>query len=108
MVFFLTFLERRLLKAAQLGYVNEVKRALAEGADVNARHTLGWTALHVAAINGRLGAVKVLLEAGADPNLGDEFTDPKRIALTKGLHSWQGNLSIINDFNLTDIDKNIF
>lgn len=72
--------------------MDEIKKALANGADVNARHALGWTALHVAAINGRLASVKALLEAGANPDLGDDFMDPKRTAITKGLHSWQGKL----------------
>ena len=42
--------------------------------NVNMKHSLGWTALHVACVNGNVPMAKYLLEHGADPNLGDEFT----------------------------------
>jgi ankyrin repeat protein len=32
------------------------------GADPNQKHQLGWTALHVAAVNGNVDVVKVLLK----------------------------------------------
>jgi ATP-dependent Clp protease ATP-binding subunit ClpB len=63
----------------------------AEGFDVNVRHTLGWTALHVAAVNGNVEAVKTLLKAGADPNLGDEFISAHRTGIEVGLHAIDGN-----------------
>lgn len=58
--------------------------------DVNIRHGLGWTALMVACVNGRSGVVKVLLQAGANPNLADEFTNVSRAAHERGLHSMEG------------------
>ena len=58
---------------------------------MNLRHPLGWTALQLAAVNGKSEAVKVLLDAGADPNLGDEFINVYRTAIDKGLHSIDGN-----------------
>lgn len=65
-------------------------RLVGEGADVNRRHPLGWTALHVASVNGKANAVVALLEAGADPNLGDEFINVQRTAIEKGLHAIHG------------------
>ncbi|NXA38085.1 CLPB protein, partial [Eudromia elegans] len=65
-------------------------RLLLDGADVNARHGLGWTALMVAAINRNASVLKVLLAAGADPNLGDEFSSVYETAKEKGLHSLEG------------------
>ena len=58
--------------------------------DMNTRHPMGWTALHVASINSRLGVVKALLKAGADPDLGDDFINIQRTAIEKGLHSMNG------------------
>lgn len=58
--------------------------------DVNVRHPFGWTALMVAAINGRAGVVKILLDSGADPNMADEFTNVNKAARERGLHSLEG------------------
>lgn len=63
----------------------------ADGFDVNVRHPLGWTALHVAAVSGNVEAVKALLKAGADPNLGDEFISAHRTGIEVGLHVIDGN-----------------
>ncbi|KGL72692.1 Caseinolytic peptidase B protein, partial [Tinamus guttatus] len=79
-----------LLEAARINNVSEVERLLLEGADVNARHALGWTPLMVAAINGNASVVKILLAAGADPNLGDDFSSIYETAKEKGLHSLEG------------------
>ncbi|KAK7098087.1 mitochondrial disaggregase-like isoform X2 [Littorina saxatilis] len=79
----------RLLSAARMGVQKEISRLIELGADVNCRHDLGWTPLHVAAMNGHSQAVKVLLEAGADPNAGDLYTSPAQMARDKQLHSLQ-------------------
>ena len=52
--------------AAIHGQVEAVNLLLREGADVNAKHPDGNTALHAAAFFGRPEVVKVLLEHGAD------------------------------------------
>ncbi|KAK3789000.1 hypothetical protein RRG08_039608 [Elysia crispata] len=62
------------LTACKLGVTSEVARLLKLGAKVDSRHELGWSALHVAAVNKRSEVVKILLEAGADPNILDQFS----------------------------------
>lgn len=61
--------------------------------DVNKRHQLGWTALMVAAVNGRVGVCKYLLDAGADPDIGDSYINSHRTASNRGLHSVEGKFS---------------
>ncbi|KAM6386290.1 mitochondrial disaggregase isoform 4-T4 [Alca torda] len=82
--------EDALLEAARINNVSEVNRLLLEGADVNGRHKLGWTALMVAAISRNSSVVKILLAANADPNLGDDFSNVYETAKEKGLHSLEG------------------
>lgn len=60
--------------------------------DVNTRHKLGWTALMVAAVNGKAETCKVLLKAGADPNLEDKYINSTRTAKEVGLHSLEGKV----------------
>uniref|UniRef100_A0A9J7XRF0 ClpB family mitochondrial disaggregase n=1 Tax=Cyprinus carpio carpio TaxID=630221 RepID=A0A9J7XRF0_CYPCA len=55
-------------------------RLLAQGVDPNSRH--------------RLVCVCVLLEAGADPNLGDDFSSVYEAAREKGIHSLEGETGI--------------
>ncbi|XP_053241316.1 caseinolytic peptidase B protein homolog isoform X1 [Podarcis raffonei] len=91
--------EDSLLEAARINNISEVDRLLQEGASVNARHKLGWTALMVAAINRNSSVVKLLLTAGADPNLGDEFSSVYETAKEKGLHSLEVLVTREDDFN---------
>nr|CAD7405391.1 unnamed protein product [Timema poppensis] len=79
--------EKRLFRAAKFGNVQEIQRLHSEGFDVNQRHPLGWTALHVAAINGKVEVLKTLIEAGANVDLGDDFINVYRTSIEKGLHS---------------------
>ncbi|KAK3531880.1 hypothetical protein QTP70_033968 [Hemibagrus guttatus] len=92
-----------LLNAARSNNAEDVKRLLADGVDPNTRHRLGWTALMVASMNRQhkppcvqselrgedrqTHVVKVLLESGADPNLGDDFSNVYGMARDKGIHS---------------------
>lgn len=70
-----------LMHAAWKGSVDEVRRLIKEGANVNDTSEMGFTALMVAASLGRLDVIKVLLDAGADPNAVAGMSHP-RIILT--------------------------
>ena len=74
------------MEAAWANNVQEVRRLLSEGADVNARYKLGWTALMVAAISHNESVVQVLLAADADPNLRDDFSSVYKTANEQGAH----------------------
>lgn len=78
--------ERRFFRAAQYGNIQDLKRAVSDGVDVNLRHPLGWNALHVAAINGQAEVIKFLISKGVDVNLGDDFSSIYKTAVEKGLH----------------------
>lgn len=89
-----------LFRAARYGTSKELKSFISNSKlDVNMRHPLGWTPLHVAAINGRVDNVKVLLEAGANPNLGDLFNTVQRTAAEKKLNPFEVLLKREDEFN---------
>jgi hypothetical protein len=62
-------LKTRLFKAAKSGDVKAARDALDGGVEVNALRANKWTALHEACRYGQLEVVKLLLAAGADPNI---------------------------------------
>lgn len=72
---------------------NLIFRLVKSGFDVNRKHTLGWTTLQAAAINGKTEVAKVLLELGADPNVADDFFNAHRTAIDKGLRTMDGTIS---------------
>lgn len=59
---------------ASLGEVAEVEKSLANGVDVNQTDEEGYSALHVAAENGYLDVVKLLVEKGADVQHKTQYT----------------------------------
>ncbi|CAH1159705.1 unnamed protein product [Phaedon cochleariae] len=78
--------EKKLFKGCMFGLTHEVRRLIKEGVDVNKRHHLGWTPLLVATINEQHDIVEILLRAGADPNLADNYINANRTAHEKGMH----------------------
>ncbi|KAJ8543342.1 hypothetical protein K7X08_005865 [Anisodus acutangulus] len=52
-------------RAARKGDVADIKKCIAEGANVNGRDQNGWTPLHRAAFKGRIEGVKLLIKHGA-------------------------------------------
>ena len=62
-------LRTRLFKAAKSGDVKAARDALDGGVEVDALSANKWTALHEACRYGQLEVVKLLLAAGADPNI---------------------------------------
>ncbi|XP_062417106.1 mitochondrial disaggregase isoform X2 [Pungitius pungitius] len=88
-----------LLEAARTNNGQDVARLVKEGVDPNHRHRLGWTALMVAAMNRQHSAVKVLLEAGADPNAGDHFNNVYETSREKGIHSLEVLVSREDEFS---------
>lgn len=78
--------DKKLLRAVMANDIQEIKDALTEGADVNARFTKnpddggntkrnGLSALHMAVAKGNIKMTKILLEAGADVDAPDHGHD---------------------------------
>ena len=79
-----------LTRAVQQGNLAEVQALLAHRADPNEREGHGWTPLVLAARTGQVGMARVLLEAGADPNLMDSlYTRPGWTPLMNAVHTGQ-------------------
>lgn len=57
-----------------------------EGGPADRRHSLGWTALMVAAANDQSAAVKELLRLGAKPDLREQYAGASATASATGLH----------------------
>ncbi|KAM8904208.1 mitochondrial disaggregase [Spinachia spinachia] len=88
-----------LLEAARTNNSQDVARLVKEGVDPNHRHRLGWTALMVAAMNRQHSVVKLLLKAGADPNVGDDFNNVYETSREKGIHSLEVLVSREDEFS---------
>ena len=107
-------------------------RLIKQGVDVNARHQLGWTPLHLAAVNGRSKfvyppfiifltlpyfinesiksshrIVQQLIDAGADVNSPDQFTSVHGMSETKQIHYLEGKSLLFWHFFQTFFE-NIF
>lgn len=63
--------EPALSKAVIAGNLNDVRKLLAAGGDVNTKDTLDRTPLHLAAFYGRPKTIELLLASGADVNAKD-------------------------------------
>lgn len=70
--------------AAANGEIGKVRRFIEQGADVDLRHPEhGRTPLQGAANFGHLDTARLLIEAGADPDRGEERTSPLQVAAMK-------------------------
>ena len=61
-------------QAAKDGNIKVVKQHLDAGTDVDAKDTNGWTPLHLAALNGQKETIEILIDEGAEVNVGDIHT----------------------------------
>ena len=59
---------------ARYGELDELKKELDKGADVNGKGPGGLTALHAACANGHEAIVKELLKRGADTTLANDLS----------------------------------
>ena len=62
---------------------------------------MGWSAIHVASVNGQQEILKILLENGADPDLTDEFVNIYQTAREKNLQSLDVMVAREEEFNST-------
>ena len=90
-----------LIKAAYDGDVQHVQALLKEGLDVNMKGgTWDETALNVAAAQGHLDMVKILLDSGADVNAVNKNGESALIGATWGCHRKIAMLLISHGANL--------
>ena len=95
-----------LVTAAELGHVQDIKKLMKEGADVNAVDDNGYSPLIQATENNFMDIVSILLEAGADVNIVDKYGDTALIHATE--NGYDGCLKLLidggADVNVTDSD----
>ncbi|HET6268122.1 MAG TPA: ankyrin repeat domain-containing protein, partial [Acidobacteriota bacterium] len=82
-------LDRQLVQASRKGDTEQVKRLIAQGANVNTVHAItGWTPLTAASFWAHPETVGVLLHAGANPNAKDRHSGtPLFKAVTLGTYT---------------------
>ena len=81
-------LDQELLAAAEAGDVPQIRKLLAEGADMNTKGSQGETPLHLATEKGHVLAVEALLLVGAEKDARDvECWTPLHFAAFRGQES---------------------
>lgn len=94
--------ETKLFEAVKSGNVRAVRDLLAdESLDVNCRHDYGWTPLLVAAVNGQTEIVELLLDAGADINITDEYSSAQKMSYHLGYNYLR--LSMARETEFSDL-----
>ncbi|XP_049767599.1 speckle-type POZ protein-like [Schistocerca cancellata] len=95
--------DRRLIKAAKQGTVDDVRTLLAAGADVGAREedSTRRTALHYAAAEGHVEAARCLVEAGAE--MGAR-TSRGNTPLHRA--AWNGHAAVVRLLTASSADPN--
>jgi len=89
----------KLFRAIQKGNTNEVERLLVNKmVNVNKRHDLGWTPLHLAAVNGRQEIVNMLITAGSEIDAEEEFMNVYTTARDKKKHSLEVQIAREDEF----------
>lgn len=78
-------IDLKLMVACRTGKTREVRRLIARGADVNAKHALlSLTSIEIAVRSRHLKVLKLLLRAGADKVQNERFTRVMREAVKNG------------------------
>ena len=72
------------MRASLNGDIAQVRAMLAIGVDPNSKTKHGYTALMGAALNGHLDIIKILLDAGADPEVEASGKTPIDLSTTLG------------------------
>jgi len=74
-----------LFKAAATGKLELARELIADGANINAASSTGYTPIHRAAQNGHKGMVEFLLENGADAGVESKDNQtPLKLAIQNG------------------------
>ncbi len=89
-------LDRQLLSAAEFGETAKMVDLIAQGANINARHTNNDTPLHIAAREGHLDAVKLLIEKQADTSLVNNSRQTALMVSVREHQDEQINLVLVN------------
>jgi cytohesin len=84
-------LNKKLFKAIEKSSIENVKAALSEGADIEARDNLKYTPLLSACLKDNIEIIKLLIEKGADVKARSMFQSTPLINA-----SYRGNIKVIN------------
>jgi ankyrin repeat protein/beta-lactamase regulating signal transducer with metallopeptidase domain len=87
-------------EAAKARDVDEVKRLIAQGADVNSEDWKRQTALHLAAEHGYIDIARILIANGSDVNAKDKYGYTPLHEAAQGSHGDVGELLIANSADM--------